>query len=435
MTRAPDETVRDCLAGLDPAARTDFVAAVYAARGWAVDRASDGLRATPPGADRPRRLVVRGDGATVTVTVHGDGVRTLDATDLGRMVWYALDEASRQRLCRAFFDRDPETLAAPATGTVSSEDEGGDGGGDGDAKADDSTDPHPRPESVGDEGGDGDATVGERDRIGDRRSDAGEQSNGAPDRPPTDRSDRSEWLGRAAVVGLALSLALGGIVTATGSGGVGVGSPAAAVFGGNDTADEASTATFPRGMAETGVTDASALADAHEAVLSNHSYRLTITYREFEDGKLRGVAHERALVASPDRYRSRVRRLGSLEHEAGVVASASAYANGSTGYVRTADGVRRRTEIRSPLVPTSADTIDFVDRTERTVEWYLSANDTRIVGQTVRNGTTTYRVAFEGDPWPASRNVTGRPESTRTDWFANSTGSSPRPATRASGSK
>jgi hypothetical protein len=253
---------------------------------------------------------------------------------------------------------------------------------------------------VGESGPDG-------DRSATQSSDASddERSTAAPDR----EADRSEWLGRVAVVGLALSLALGGVVTATGSSGVDIGSPAAAVFGGNGTetaADESATA-FPRGVDETGVTNAAALANAHEATLSNRSYRLTVTYREFEDGELRGVAHERAVVASPDRYRSRVRRLGSLGHEETVVASGSMYANGSVGYTRTGDGVRKRTAVRSTL-GSSAEAVSFVDRTERTIQWYLSANETRIVGRTERNETTTYRIAFVGDPWPESRNVTGR---------------------------
>ena len=228
-----------------------------------------------------------------------------------------------------------------------------------------------------------------------------------PDRSEDDGSERSEWIGRVAVIGLVLSLALGGIVTATGPGGVDVGS-AAAVFGGNDTAEGSpSTRALPRGVEETGVTDAAALADAHEATLSNRSYRLTITYREFENGELRGVAHERALVVSPNRYRSRVRRLGSVRHESTLIASGPTYANGSTGYVQTAAGVRERTEIRSALVPASTDSVGFLDRTERTVQWYLSVNDSRIVGVTDHNGTAVFRIAFEGDPWPNSRDVTG----------------------------
>jgi len=405
MTRDPGETFRDCLAGLDAESRTAFVAAVYAARGWAVDRDGGDLRATPPRADRPRRLVVR-VGAVEDEGTSGDDDILVDGATLHELVAYALPAGERTRLCREFLDRDPGSF-----GGRHGDDAAATSGSAADVSDDDGAGPADRaarrrpPASVGGEKRGEDPTDCEREQPGARASD--DDPNAAPDRSPADRPERSEWLGRAAVVGLALSLALGGIVTATGSGGVGVGSPAA-VFGGNETDTDESTAAFPRGVDETGVTDASALADAHEATLSNRSYRLTITYREFENGKLRGVAHERALVASPDRYRSRVRRLGTLRHDATVVASGSAYANGSAGYVRTDDGVRKRTEIRSALVAASADSVGFVDRTERTVGWYLSANDSRIVGRTVRNGTTTYRLTFEGDPWLESRNETGR---------------------------
>ena len=420
MTSVPGPAFRTHLATLDRETVTAFVAAVYAARGWAVDRDGDDLVATPPHAERPRRLVVRAGAAEETGdggNEHDAGRIVVDAATLHELVAYALPADERARLCRTFLDRDPDSFGGDEDDT----------GADADAGTADATatptatrcgpetyatdengvDAEPVPATpVGD--GKRGVTPADDERSMDRAGGAVDEPNAAPDGPPPDRPERSEWLGRVAVVGLALSLALGGIVTATGAGGLGGDSPAAAVFGGNETASEASANAFPRGVDETGVTDASALANAHEATLSNRSYRLTITYREFEDGELRGVAHERVRVASPDRYRSRVRRLGTLRHDATVVASGSAYANGSTSYVRTADGVRQRTEIRSPLVAASADSVGFVDRTERTVRWYLSTNDSRIVGRTERNGTATYRLAFEGDPWPASGNVTGR---------------------------
>ncbi|WP_049935262.1 hypothetical protein [Haloplanus natans] len=391
MTSVPGTAFRAHLATLDRETAIAFTAAVYDARGWTVERDADDtadLLATPPGADRPRRLVVRvgGDGTTAP----SDADRLVDAATLHELVAYALPTTERTRLCRDVFDRDPGSFGA-------AEECGGDG-----------------PDTTGRRAANTDGL--DEDRNDD--SGAAEGRDGASPRPVAPASDdgvgksgpdgdRSEWLGRVAVVGLALSLALGGVVTATGSSGVDIGSPAA-LFGGNgtETATDESAAAFPRGIDETGVTNAAALANAHEATLSNRSYRLTVTYREFEDGELRGVAHERALVASPDRYRSRVRRLGSLGHEETVVASGSMYANGSVGYIRTGNGVRRRMAVRSTL-GSSAEAVSFVDRTERTIQWYLSANETRIVGRTERNETTTYRVAFEGDPWPESRNVTG----------------------------
>jgi len=411
MTSVPGAAFRAYLATLDRETAVAFTAAVYDARGWAVERDSDDpadLLATPPGADRSRRLVVRvGDEAAAPP----DADRLVDAAALHELVAYALPATERTRLFREFFDRDPGSFGAAeeggsdgsgATVTASgSKDGGSDDSGTAEGRDGESTRSvaSASDDAVGEAAPDGERSATRSADVSDD-----ERSAAAPDREP----DRSEWLGRVAVVGLALSLALGGIVTATGSSGVDIGSPAAAVFGGNgtETPTDESTAAFPRGVDETGVTNAAALANAHEATLSNRSYRLTVTYREFEDGELRGVAHERALVESPDRYRSRVRRLGSLGHEATVVASGSMYGNGSVGYIQTDDGVRKRTAVRSTL-GSSAEAVSFVDRTERTIQWYLSANETRVVGRTERNGTTTYRIAFEGDPWPESRNVTG----------------------------
>ncbi|MFB6256309.1 MAG: hypothetical protein ABEH58_06215 [Haloplanus sp.] len=414
MTSVPGTAFRAHLATLDRETAVAFTVAVYEARGWAADPDSGGpaeILVTPPGAGRPRRLVVRVGADADGPTVPPDTGRLVDAAALHELVAYALTGAERTRLCRDFFDRDPGSFGAAerrgrgdsgATATASGPKDGGSDGSDAAGGRDGES--ARSAESASDDGVPGTAPEGERPAAGSTDASDDERSIAAPDR----EADRSEWLGRVAVVGLALSLALGGVVTATGAGGVDIGSPGAAVFGGNgaETATDESTAAFPRGVDETGVTNAAALANAHEATLSNRSYRLTVTYREFEDGELRGVAHERAVVVSPDRYRSRVRRLGSPSHEATIVASGSMYGNGSVGYIRTDSGVRKRTTVRSTL-GSSAEAVSFVDRTERTIQWYLSANETRIVGRTERNETTTYRIAFEGDPWPESRNVTG----------------------------
>jgi hypothetical protein len=50
----------------------------------------------------------------------------------------------------------------------------------------------------------------------------------------------------------------------------------------------------------------------------------------------------------------------------------------------------------------------LVDRTERYVRWYLGVNESRLVGTVDRDGTTLYAIDFEGDPWPAATDVSGR---------------------------
>ncbi|WP_251329516.1 hypothetical protein [Haloplanus pelagicus] len=412
MTSAPGPAFRDHLETLDRETFAAFVAAVYEARGWTVERTDDGLAATQPRGERARRLVIRdaGDDTAEDATV-------VDAASLHRMVAYALGPDERARLCREFLDREPGSFEGVAIGGATDGERGRNGDGDGDGESgggapdagggDGPTAGRERAAQGHDAGravDDGDARGGSETAAGDGAARTGGQGDATDDGRP----DRRAWLGRATLLGIVLSLAVGGAVTAIGGGGVGAAATAVLDGGGDGNVTRAENGTvWPRGVNSTGVTDASALADAHEAALSNRSYRLRLTYREFDDGKLRGVAYERAAVASRDRYRSRVGRLGTVEHDALVIARGPRYANGTRAYVRTESGVRSHTDVRSPVASSPADADGFVDRTEQIVRWYLSTKDSRIVKRVERNGTTFYRIAFRGDPWPASRNVTG----------------------------
>ncbi|WP_251341392.1 hypothetical protein [Haloplanus halophilus] len=421
MTAVPGPAFRECLDALDDEAFAAFTAAAYEARGWDVERTDGGLRATPPRAERPRRLAIRDPEDDRDAT---DGV--VDAAALHRLVAYGLAPADRTRLCREFLDRDPESFERrPADGTADADDDVTSADDDATSADDDRTSGDDSAGSGGTPGRASAAVEGDGDRNRERSA-TGDGDDPGDDGGTNGDGDaaggRRRLVRRATAIGLVVAFAIGVGVAALGaSDGVG----AAAVLGGNGaggdgTATNATgpnatgpnaTATnataYPPGVDETGITDASALADAHEAVLSNRSYRLRVTYREFADGELRGVAHERAVVASPDHYRSRVGRLGTVNHESQVVASGSMYANGTVGYVRTDEGVRQRREGRPAIGLQSAETVGFVDRTERIVRWYLSVDDSRIVGRTERDGTTTYRIAFADDPWRESRNVTG----------------------------
>jgi hypothetical protein len=420
--RLSQADVRARLDGLDHTDRVALVAAVYDARGWAVDRADGAVVATPPG-DDPRRLVPAGH-----PEADADATVVVDAATLRELLQYAVDGETRARLCRRFFDCEPSSLAASPPPSADERD-GGDDHGLGSATA--PTRNAPPPAARSDEG--------------DRRTQGPADDNGGSDtgdeRPPAARPDRSTL--RLVAVGVVAALVVGGVVTAVGPGvesplsgaadatpddaGAGTETPADGHLPGNDTESDrpdvmdregdpvapgvirvsGPDGPFPPGVDADGVTDASALADAHEAALSSEPFRLSITHREYVDGELHGVAQERAVVAAPDRYRSRVGRLGTVTHDATTVASGSAYANGSVGYVRTDAGVRVRTEGRPPVASPPADVVGIVDRTERLVRWYLSVDDSRVVRTTTAEDTKTYRIAYADDPWPASRNVTG----------------------------
>jgi hypothetical protein len=385
MTRTTCGTFRDCLDGLDPEERVAFVEAVYEARGWETTRADGDLLVTPPGTDDRRRVAV------------GE-----DADAHREMVRYAVDAETRDRLLRTFFDGVPTDMAASTSD---------------DTPASTAAEPPTRPRSAPrrrlDATAPGSADGRREGEASDADADGSTESDASAD---VDTTDTPFPTTRLLAVGLAVLVVAGG-VAAVGPELASSSDDATDEVGVNATettsdegrpvapgvrrvvADEEAT---PPGVDATGVTSAATLADAHEAALAERSVRLTITYREFENGELRGVAHERAVVASADRYRSRVWRLGSLRHDASVVASGSTYANGSVDYVRTGDG--ERDVRRSRASPSS---VGIVDRTERLVRWYLGVVDSRIVEVAERDRMTHLRIAFEGDPWPESRNVTG----------------------------
>ena len=417
MPSPPGASFRARLATIDRETATAFDAAVFAARGWTVDRRGDDLRATPPGADRPRRLVVdigageHADAEADTNTADDADPIRVDAAMLHELVAYALPTAERTRLCREFLDSEFGAFDAPPTaervdvgtgrnardsasrGTADTWRERGGG-----APASDSTaDGRPGDESP-DHDGDGESTAS-RDARG--------------------SMTRRERRVRAGVAVVALSLVLGGIVTAAGPGLTG---SAAAILDGNGTTDDAggqadegqlaANGSWPPGLDGSGVGNARRLADAHEAALDGRSFRLRIVFREYDDGGMRGVAHERAVVAASGRYRSEVRRIGTIDHGSTVIGAAETYSDGERRYVRSADGdgdaAGESPTLRPRSTMATTDPNRLVDRTERYVRWYLGVNESRLAGTVDRDGTTLYAIDFEGDPWPAATDVSGR---------------------------
>ena len=405
MTSVPDSSFRAALAALDHGTATAFVAAVYAARGWAVDRDGGDLRATPPDADRPRRLLVDvGEGGT---TETADGV-VVDAATLHELLAYALAAEDRSRLCLEFLGREFESFDAA----------GGDGGtaerGAATSDGPTGTASTRRERGAGRLASDA-PTVGD-DRTG--ATAAGDDGAADVDGGRGTVTARRERLLELGVTVVALSLVLGGLVTAAGPG---VAGPAAAVFGADGTTTGAETSTpgthsapngsLPPGLDEDGIENARRLADAHEATLDERSFRLRIVHREFVDDDLRGVGHERAAVSAQGRYLSDVRRFGTLDHASPVIGAEATYSNGDQRYVRSADDGDAAGESPVLRLRTTMATTDpnrLVDRTERYVQWYLGVMESRHVGTIERDGTTLYVIDFDGDPWPGATDVSGR---------------------------
>ena len=400
----PLAAFRDLLDGLDTAERAAFVAAVYEARGWTAEREGDEhVLVTPPNASERRRVPT-----------------TLDADRLHEQVRYALDEDARTRLCRRFFGRTPTEIAASA----------------GDPGDDDTADPEPDRSPTADrpETETGSSSPREGGRSGVTAREPGTGSEGSPaDGNPTgnaradDDGERSA-VPRWVVVGLAV-VVVGGIVAVAGVGVTdpGGGNPTApttpaagATLGADDRNDsssptvgrqpETSGSTPPGVDGDDGIQNASALADAHAAALTDRSYRLRIVHREYVDGELRGVAVERVAVAEPDHYRSRVRTLGTLEHATIHVADVSAYANGTARHVRPIDGrdTPESAEFRLLMVSDTGTPNRYVDRTRRYVQWFLDVGSSRVVATGERGGTDVVTVVIAGEPWRGATEMTGR---------------------------
>jgi hypothetical protein len=434
MTRLAPAAFGDLLEDLDDGELAALVAAVYDARGWEAELVDGDVVTTPPGDDRARRFVVPApadDGAAAGDDVRrviaaergGDGA-TVDADDLRRMVSYALDADATERLFRRFFDCDPADVAAPSEvdrpaddGAAPASAEAGDG-------RDLPTDSGDRTTATGRDGGRHGAAGNEGGAW------AGDPARESDPDPDDGSPGRTRWL----VVGLAVALVgavvvasgpaltspggdvegdVAGDATATGTGVDGTGSDAAdagTTANGADNDSEPLPAALepmrapavdgplPPGIEDGRIVDASRLADAHEEGLTGRSFRVRIAYREFVDDELRGVAHERVTVAGPGRYRSDVYTLGRLDHESTAIASESSYGNGTTRFYRTGTG---------DVATGGVESDRFVDRTERYVRWYLSVEESRIVGTETRGGTTLLRIDLDGDPWPGTSSLRG----------------------------
>jgi len=396
----PLGSFRDSLDGLDPEERAAFVAAVYEARGWAVERVGRDERAdvvvTPPNGDESRHVPV-----------------SVDADILHEQVTYAVDDEARTRLCRRFFGQPPAAFAA-----ADEDDTGGDGDADSGAQhaATDGRTQSPPARRTESES----RTTG---RVPSDTATRAVAPDGATDGNPAGTADGDDArpsvpvrlvVGLVAVAVVGAAVVAGAGVTSPETAGVSLGeganattTPEAPVEGGAAAAGNDET---PPGIDGDGVADASALADAHAEALAERSYRIRIVHREYDGDELRGVAVERVAVAETDHYHSRVRTLGSLEYQTRHVAAVSAYANGTVRYVRPVDGrdTLRNATFRLFMVSDTSTPNRYVDRTRRYVQWFLDVEESRVVGAGERDGTAFVAVAVDGDPWRGASEMTGR---------------------------
>lgn len=393
MTR-PSDAFEAAVDDLDPADRAAFVAAVYAARGWESDRVDVAVLVHPPGDASDRRRVV-----PPGVEATGDATQ-LDLDELRRLLRYAVADDDRIRLCRRFLGETPDAvgLAGATSGS--------------DAAAPDAA------ASPTDTGPSADSTRPDTDDDEDRREAPAGAAGGL----------RTLVASRRRVVAVVLaSVAILSLFVVAPA--VPVGDPAGSTppadtpnVTATTTVDEREPASaapdesvedsapgrqavleqsYPPGVGVDGVENASALATAHAATLSDRSYRLSVTTHEFADGRPTAVAWERTAVETPARHRSRVRVAGAFRWPPVGVANASTYANGTARVVRVgpdtdADGRIRFTD--SPagnessvrghrVVGPAPDADPFAARTASTLRRVLTRMETDVTDSFEDDGT------------------------------------------------
>ncbi len=387
---------------LDTAAGRQFVADLWAARGYEVHSPENGhgaagpggvleatrgsetttlgvvspsrLGATPLPAPDPDAVVVLGDPASVADRVAGD-TRVLGAGDLAEMLLYAVDRPVADDLCERHLGAPPERLRLPVTAAL---------GG--------------RLRSLTSSG----PTLGSGLRV--------------------------------AGLGLAVVLLAFGLATLGGSGapgpatpgagldaassGAGAGSEAAAPVatedGGEfpDTYPQGTAGLLPPGVTQSGIDDVTALGRAHSERLADRSYELTLVRHQpvgnatpgaaaepsldrylFGSIPQPGVTHTGSFVVAGDDYRSRA----TLENDDGARVRASVYFTDGEWHI--AAPLYGNTSFRSAPVSGSVGPVPDTYRTEL-VDRYLSTPETELTGVVEHDGRRLYRIVANGTPRP-----------------------------------
>jgi hypothetical protein len=163
-----------------------------------------------------------------------------------------------------------------------------------------------------------------------------------------------------------------------------------------------SLGALPPGLSESGIADAEALARAHEAAISNRSYRWVVTYEERSGGRTVSTVREVVTIEAPDVYTVALDRKGDQTYAATLFSETEAYADGEHRYepVRVAGS---RDDVRETAFGIEDDT--FPDRAGTYVEWYLSASRSAITGVHEHDDRTIYRIETAGDPYPGAENA------------------------------
>jgi hypothetical protein len=422
------------LRGADPETVAGFVADLQAARGRPVEREEgpaftlgDGReRVVVPGGDADpgaADVVVRAwsdvGGGGQAGAIDGDGgsqARTIGAADLVDTLLYAVDRSTAERLLGRWFDRSLDDFDG-AAGTVTDAQGARPGTHSGSRTAGD----RPAQERSSRHGAPGTTTAGT-----DRRNDG--QSGGSPGEQRIASLDaRTPDVDPGLLVTVFVLLAVGAVVAwSVGAlpamGGVGpgevttetgTGPPAGGTTSGPaaESADalgstpadqpqvsrpDTQRAVLPPGVDDSGNIDEARLLQAHRALLANRSYRVTLTYREFVDGRQTGAFVQAVRVENRTAYEATSRQFGTL---------ASAPPRLDDQYT---GGRRIQSSGDDEVQSVDRDAEDpFLEDVVRYMGYYLSVDESAIADIRTAGGETTVWLVTRGDPWPGVVNTTG----------------------------
>ena len=166
---------------------------------------------------------------------------------------------------------------------------------------------------------------------------------------------------------------------------------------------------LPPGVARDGVADERTLAAAHARTVRSRSYRLTVTHREYVDGRPTAVRTETVVVEDGDRYASRIRGFGRLTERSLVLSRAEWYAAGADGprFRRPVDLTTGRSADPVERVAPGDGGARFAARVERYLVWSLSVRSSRVADVGRADGRSYLWLTYRGDDYAGVSAVNG----------------------------
>lgn len=159
---------------------------------------------------------------------------------------------------------------------------------------------------------------------------------------------------------------------------------------------------YPPGLVARGITDPTALASTHARRVTDQPYELTLTVREFEDGRRVGTYRERIAVQSRWTFVSSIDADGDLRSDHPVLSAVEVYSNGEGLYLHAGGTADPQAALRA----SPGDVAGLERRVERYLASVLSTNESRVVETTQIGDATLHRVdGTAGRPGGGTENV------------------------------